>query len=277
MPLSSSVPSSSRTALTRGRRGASASAAAITSAQWRRKPSTSCRAGGRPRGGAHPQDPLGRAQQLHHPRREGRDVPVGHDEAVDAVGDLLARPVADVVGDDGAAPGHRLERRQRVALEDAREQQGARRPQRVPRARVEAAHRDRLAEAALGDGGLDQLALRPLAVDVEPRARHRRHDALPRGDRVHELLLRGEPGEHGRPQRVARGRRVRRGRDRHRVGDDVHVARAPAARGDLVALARGEGDEGVDVRGALEHALVGGLHRPVPAPRGRLRCRLCIW
>ena len=49
--------SSSRTAFTRGRRAPSASAAAITSAQWRRKPSTSCRAGGRrapPRSSARP-------------------------------------------------------------------------------------------------------------------------------------------------------------------------------------------------------------------------------
>ena len=58
-------------------------------------------------------------------------------------------------------------------------------------------------------------------------------------------------------------------RRRHRVGDDVHVGRAPAPQPDLVALARRQRDEGVDVARASEHARVARGERPVPAPGRR--------
>ena len=216
---------------------------------------------------AHALHELGGAQQLDHALGERGLVALGDHEAVGAVGDLLARPVADVVADHGTALAHGLERRQRVALVVARHQERARAPQRLAGVRVVAAQGDRAGQPGPLDRGLQLVALAALAVDVEPGLRDGLDDAPEGGDRVHQALLGLEPRHRHDQVRVALRERVGQRRHVDRVGDDEHVGRAPAARRDVVALALGEVDERVHAVDPLQHAPVDLAHPRVPAPR----------
>ncbi|CAA9342489.1 MAG: hypothetical protein AVDCRST_MAG48-3723 [uncultured Friedmanniella sp.] len=226
---------------------------------------------GRPeqRGLAHPGDQRRVVEQPDRPLGQGRDVAAAHQEAVDAVGDLLPRAVLDVVGDDGAAVREALQGGQRVALEPAGQQEARRAPQVDVDERPEAVQGHGPRQVQLLDQGLQPGSHGAVAVQVQagvgPGVQHQ-----PEGpQRVAEVLLRRHPGDHDEPARVAGRSWLGDRHGQHRVGHGEDVVHRAEPQPDVGALPLGEGDQGVQLGQPVQRAPVARRHRRVPAPGAR--------
>ncbi len=216
---------------------------------------------------AHLLHQLGGGEHLHDPVGHRLDATAGHQEAVHPVGDLLAGTVLDVVADHRAAMAEALQRRQRVALEEAGHQERAGAPERVARPRVVPVQGHRVCDTVLLRELGEQRHLAPRPVDVEPGGRDLVGGPGEGPDRMTEALLLLEAGDHRHPVGVA-GRQVRVTLGHvDRVGHDEQVRRTTPPLGDVVLLAGGEGDEGVDSADLADQALVDVADRGAPQPR----------
>ena len=204
------------------------------------------------RGGAHPRDELRRAQQLDHAPGERRRVAARHEEPVDAVGDLLARSVLDVVAHHRAAAAHALQRRQRIALERL----VMRNALAVHSASRGLAGRSRAGSRARASPRRSISACELLAPAPRRRRCRAARPARPRPPARTPAIacLRRFCGSSratiATRSRVARRQAGRRAGRVDRVGDDVHVARPAAPLRDVVALALGQRDHRVQAADA---------------------------
>ena len=184
---------------------------------------------------------------------DGLDVPVRHDEPVDAVRDLLPGPVLAVVRHDRAPVAQRFQRRHGVALLVGGHEEGGRREECLASAWVVAHEEHVLAQPESVDLLLQPRKDAALAEDPQRGLGSLGDHERERVDRVTEPLLRVQPGDD-RERRSLPGRQGDRElRQLGRVRDhDEIVGRAPPL-GDVPALLVGECDHPVEVLDPVEY------------------------